>query len=245
MYAQIYGPCAPAWERGEGDQGHRRLQSAQMGRSSPPARPRGYTTRGHRERARITMGRWEEEAPLLFLEARPICRWIRSVGTARCESSRCMEPAFAVAALALCASSVNRMVARLRSHSRCVYSCILSLSIQPHCNGVIGAEGNIDGHACGSCIINAWRTRRKLGTLPFQSTRLRLFPVPSVLSIVSRGESCPLAIHVPVWLERCRSDCLAFQQAWGFLSVWSSRKTVPSYSCALLARDISRRSASQ
>jgi hypothetical protein len=82
-----------------------------------------------------------------------------------------------------------------------VCSCILSLSVQPRSNGVIGAEGTIGRRACSSCVINAWKSRWKPGTLPFQRGRLRLFPVPSGPMLGCRGQSGSLAMRVLWRLE--------------------------------------------
>ena len=84
----------------------------------------------------------------------------------------CTQPASAVAAPVLCATSVNGRAAPLLSRAKSVCSYIPSSLVQPLCSGEIGAGGFIGGSASNCCVINAWRCRSSPAVLLARVSRL-------------------------------------------------------------------------
>jgi hypothetical protein len=123
--------------------------------------------------------------------ARPGSRWLPMSGAGK-PMGACvwwMQVASAVAAPALCASSVNGMAARPPNRARSVCYCIPSSSGLHLCSGATGADDSTDGRACNCFATSAWKC--EWSPVSLLARLLRLCPCPghNARTIVSTGLS--------------------------------------------------------
>lgn len=124
------------------------------------------------------------------------------------------RPAFAVAALAPCASSVNGMVTPLPNRARSGCCCIPWPWVLLLSSGVIGVEDGIDERACNCFVTNAWKCRWSSVSLPVQILRLHPCLVHNAHIIASTGLSDSLAMHEPKLLVGSLSSGSVSQKPW-------------------------------
>jgi len=108
------------------------------------------------------------------------------------------EPVSTVVVRVRCASSVNGKAALPKNRAKSVSSCIRSQLGMSHFSGETGVGEFTGVPVSNSSVTNAWRSRRSLFTLPYQLSRLRLFPVQSGHTFGFPGNVGWLGMSVPL-----------------------------------------------